>query len=315
MDSSIVWGRNEMDFTIENTLNRSIGPSSQRTFQAGGFDYTQTVFNFGGTRSYALDAFASDLYLSAGLEARTERYRIFAGEPNSYINGGVLLNGAPTPAGSQVFPGFRPSNEVDESRNAIGLYVDLEANLTDKLLGSVAIRGEDYSDFGGNLSGKVAARYDFSEAFALRGSLQNGFRAPSPQQQFFTTTSTNFINGVPFDITTFPATNDVAAALGAQPLEAEESNNYSLGAVFDFGGVSLTIDAYRIEIDNRIVLSENLTQANVRAFLASQGFTNIGGGRFFINGVDTITRGVDMVLNWPVSTDGWGEFDFSVLSN
>ncbi|WP_397596587.1 TonB-dependent receptor plug domain-containing protein [Silanimonas sp.] len=315
MDSSIVWGRNEMDFTIENTLNRSIGPSSQRTFQAGGFDYTQATFNFGGTRSFALDAFASDLYLSAGLEAREETYRIFAGEPNSYINGGALLNGAPTASGAQVFPGFRPSNEVDESRNAVGLYVDLEANLTDQLLGSVAIRGEDYSDFGSNLSGKVAMRYDFSEAFALRGSLQNGFRAPSPQQQFFTATSTNFINGVPFEITTFPATSPVAAALGARPLEAEESVNVSFGAVFNFGEATLTIDAYRIDIDNRIVLSENLTQVSVRNFLTAQGFVGIGGGRFFINGVDTETQGVDVVFTVPFETATAGRFDVTLLAN
>ena len=317
MDSSLVWGRNEMDFTIENTLNRSIGPSSQRSFAAGGFDYTQTVFNFGGTRSYAVGSFASDLYVSAGLEARTERYRIFAGEPNSYINGGALLpSGAPTPAGSQVFPGFRPSNEVDEDRNAVGLYVDLEANLTDKLLGSAAIRGEDYSDFGSNLIGKVALRYDFNEAFALRGSVQNGFRAPSMQQQFFTATSTNNLPGGGLvEVGTFPATSTVAAALGAQPLEAEESINLSLGAVVNFGATTLTIDAYRIDIDNRIVLSENLNQANVVAFLASQGITGVGAARFFINGVDTETQGVDVVLTTPWETDGAGRFDFTLLAN
>ena len=315
MDSSIVWGRNEMDFTIENTLNRSLGPSSPRQFRAGGFDYTQTVFNFGGTRSFALDAFASDLYLSAGLEARQETYRIFAGEPNSYLNGGVLLNGAPTASGAQVFPGFRPSNEVDESREAIGLYIDLEANLTDKLLGSVAVRGEDYSDFGSNLTGKVAMRYDFNEAFALRGSLQNGFRAPSPQQQYFTATSTNFIDGVPFEITTVPATSPVAAALGARPLEAEDSVNLSLGAVWNFGGATLTVDAYRIDIDNRIVLSENLTQASVRNYLTAQGFVGIGGGRFFINGVDTETQGVDVVFTVPYETEAAGRFDLTLLAN
>jgi iron complex outermembrane receptor protein len=321
MDTSLVWGRNEMDFTIENTLNRSIGPSSQRSFQAGGYDYTQTTFNFGGTRSFALDAFASDLYLSAGLEAREETYRIFAGEPNSYINGGVLLNGAPTASGAQVFPGFRPANEVDESREAIGLYVDLEANLTEKLLGSVAIRGEDYSDFGSNLSGKLAMRYDFNETFALRGSLQNGFRAPSPQQQFFTATSTNFINGVPFEITTFPATSPVAAALGARPLEAEDSINLSLGAVINVGEATLTIDAYRIDIENRIVLSENIgtgtsaTDVAVRNFLTAQGFVGIGGGRFFINGVDTETTGVDVVFTAPFETTSAGRFDLTLLAN
>jgi iron complex outermembrane receptor protein len=315
MDSSLVYGRNKMAYTIENTLNASIGPSSATEFDAGGFTYDQIVFNFSGVRAFDVGGLASPLNLATGLEARREGYEIFAGEPDSYRFGGrTLPNGTPAAPGAQVFPGFQPSNELDESRNAYGVYLDLEANITEQFLASAAIRFEDYSDFGSNTSGKVAGRYDLMEGFALRGSAQTGFRAPSPQQQFFTTTSTNFINGVPFDITTFPPEDEVAAALGAKPLEAEESENYSLGAVFNFGGVSLTIDAYRIEIDNRIVLSENLTQANVRQFLESQGFIGIGGGRFFINGVDTITRGVDVVLTWPWSTD-FGDFDFSLSSN
>ena len=315
MDSSLVWGRNKMAFTIENTLNRSIGPTSKTVFDAGGFDYDQLVFNFSGVRSVDVGRLASPLNIAAGLEARRESYSINAGEPDSWRNGGVLLpNGQPTASGAQVFPGFRPSNAVSESRRAIGAYVDLEANLTEKLLGSVAIRAEDYSDFGSNLTGKAALRYDFTDAFALRGSAQNGFRAPSVQQQFFTATSTNFINGVPFDITTFPVNDPVAIALGAQPLDAEESTNFSFGAVMNVGDVSVTLDWYRIDIDDRIVLSENLTQANVRQFLTQQGFVGIGGGRFFINGVDTETEGLDLVVNWPWSTAA-GEFDFTLTGN
>jgi iron complex outermembrane receptor protein len=204
---------------------------------------------------------------------------------------------------------------VSEHRTAVGAYVDLEADLTERLLGSVALRAEDYSDFGSNLSGKLAARYDFTEWFALRGSLQNGFRAPSLQQQYFATTSTNFINGVPFDIATFPVTDPVAEALGAQPLDAEESVNLSLGAVLRFGGVVVTVDAYRIDIDDRIVLSENLTQDNVRQYLESLGFVGVGGGRFFINGVDTETTGVDVVMNWPWDTAAAGRFDFTLVAN
>jgi iron complex outermembrane receptor protein len=310
-----VYGKNEMEFTIEDTLNRSLGPASKTVFDAGGFDYDQLVLNVSGVREVEIGAFASPLNVAVGVEARLESYSIFAGEPDSYRNGGVLLNGQPTASGAQVFPGFRPSNEVDEDRTAVGAYVDLEANVTEKFLASVALRGESYSDFGENLSGKLAARYDFTEAFALRGSIQNGFRAPSLPQQFFATTSTNFIDGVPFDITTFPVSDPVAIALGAQDLDAEESVNYSLGAVLRLGDVSLTVDAYRIDIDDRIVLSENLTQANVRQYLTAQGFIGSGGGRFFINGVDTTTEGVDVVLNWPLPTDGAGRFDVTLTAN
>jgi iron complex outermembrane recepter protein len=316
MDSSLVYGFNEMEFTIENTLNRSIGPTSKTRFDAGGFDYDQLVFNFSGVREYAIGGLASPLNVAAGIEARTESYSISAGEPDSYRNGGVLLpNGNPTASGAQVFPGFQPANAVDEDRTAVGAYVDIEANLTEKFLGSVALRVEDYSDFGSNVSGKLAGRYDFTDSFALRGSLQNGFRAPSLQQQYFATTSTNFINGVPFDIATFPVDDPIAEALGARPLDAEESVNFSLGAVLRFADLTITVDAYRIDIDDRIVLSENLTQTNVREYLESLGFIGVGGGRFFINGVDTETTGVDVVVNWPWVTAGAGKFDFTLVAN
>jgi iron complex outermembrane receptor protein len=319
MDASLVYGANRMEFTIRDTLNRSIGPTSKTIFDAGGFEYGQLVANVSGVKQYEV-GLASPLNVAAGVEWRNETYEIFAGEPDSYRQGGVLLNGAPTPAGAQVFPGFRPSNEVDEDRQAVGVYIDLEANITEAFLLSGAIRGESYSDFGETVTGKVSARYDFNDAFALRGSIQNGFRAPSPQQQFFQTTSTNFVNGVPFEVTTFPVTTAVARALGAQDLEAEESINYSLGGVIRVAGFDITIDAYRIDVDDRIVLSENLgtstsaADAAVRTYLASQNLAG-NAGRFFINGVDTETTGVDIVVNYSFPETAAGRFDLMFGAN
>jgi iron complex outermembrane receptor protein len=316
MDASIGYGKNKMQFEIDNTLNRSIGPTSKTVFDAGGFSYDQTVVNLTGVRSIAMDSLASPLNVAIGTEARREGYKLFAGEPDSYRYGNVpLADGTPSAPGAQVFPGFRPSNESDTSRTAIGAFVDLEANLTSQFLGSIAVRGEHYSDYGNSLAGKLAGRYDFSKQFALRGSLQNGFRAPSPQQQNFTSTSTNFVNGVPFEITTFKPTDPVAVALGAKPLKAEKSVNASLGAVMRFDPVSITVDAYRIDMKDRIVLSENLLAANVRNYIVSQGFTGVGGGRFFINGVDTKTEGIDVVVNWPVNAGTAGKFDFTIAGN
>lgn len=315
LDSSLGYGKNEMMYVISNTLNRSLGTASKKVFDAGGFDYDQLLLNLSGVREVAVSSFASPLNVAVGLEARREGYSITAGEPDSYRNGGVLLAGAATASGSQVFPGFRPSNAVDEHRNTVGAYLDLEANITQKFLASVAVRAENYSDFGDNISGKISARYDFSDAFALRASTSTGFRAPSLQQQFFATTSTNFIGGIPFDITTFPVTDPVAIALGAKPLDAEESTNFSVGAVVKIDAFSLTVDAYRINLDNRIVLTENLTATNVRAFLTSKGFIGIGGGRFFINGVDTETQGVDVVASYAVRTEAAGRFDLTATAN
>ncbi len=315
LDASVSYGENRMDYTIQNTLNRSLGAASKTEFDAGGFKYDQTTFNLSGVKQYEV-GLASPLNVAVGAEARREGYALHAGEPDSWRNGGALLpNGSPTASGAQVFPGFRPSDASDTSRKAYSVYADLEANLSQNFLGSVAVRGEHYSDFGNNWSGKLAGRYNFTPNFALRGSVQNGFRAPSPQQQNFTSTATNFINGVPFDITTFKPSDPAAVALGAKPLDAEKSTNFSLGAVAKAGKASFTVDGFQIKIRDRIVLSENLTQTNVRNYLTSLGFVGVGGGRFFINGVDTTTRGVDVVASYPWNTPAAGRFDFTLAGN
>jgi iron complex outermembrane receptor protein len=316
MDASIVYGKNKMDYEIQNTLNRSLGPTSKTVFDAGGFGYDQTVLNLTGVRKIDMGGLASPLNVALGVEARREGYQLHAGEPDSWRDGNLIMtNGNRAAPGAQVFPGFRPANATDAHRNAVGAFVDLEANITDKFLASAAVRGEHYSDFGSNLSGKLAARYDFTKTFALRGSVQNGFRAPSLQQQNFTSTSTNFINGVPFEITTFKPTDPVAAALGAKPLKAEKSTNFSLGAVARFDPLTLTVDAYRINVRDRIILSENLTSTDVRNYIVKQGFTGVGGGRFFINGVSTTTEGVDIVAAMPLNLGASGRFDFTLAGN
>ena len=316
LDASLGYGKNKMQFEIENTLNRSIGPTSATQFDAGGFSYAQTVLNLTGVRKVEMGSLSSPLNIAVGTELRNEAYKLFAGEPDSYRYGGVVLpNGTPAAPGAQVFPGFRPANAVDTSRSSFSAFTDLEANLTPELLSSIAVRGEHYTDFGNSLAGKFASRYDFNKQFALRGSVQNGFRAPSPQQQNFTSTSTNFIDGVPFEITTFKPSDPVAVALGAKPLKAEKSVNLSFGGVLRMNTVSLTVDAYQIKVRDRIVLSENLTSAAVRNYITSQGFIGVGGGRFFINGVETKTKGVDVVLNMPYNAGTVGKFDFTVAGN
>jgi iron complex outermembrane receptor protein len=131
---------------------------------------------------------------------------------------------------------------------------------------------------------------------ALRGTVSTGFRAPSLQQQYFSATSTNFIGGVPFDIVTARVTDPAAIALGAEPLKAEESTNFSLGLVLQpVDALYITIDAYQIEVEDRVTLSENLTSAAVRNYLVANGFPGVGGGRYFTNAIDTTTQGVDVI--------------------
>ena len=309
-DFSLVYGRNKIDYGVEDSINGTLGATSPTSFDAGGMEYDQLVFNAGLVRGFDWIG-VEPTNFAVGLEARRETYAINAGEPDSYINGGL---GAPGAApGAQGFPGFQPGNEVDESRTAVGVYADLEAQLSERFLGSVAARVEDYSDFGSAVTGKISGRYDFTGHFALRSTVSTGFRAPGIQQAFFTSTATNFIGGVPFEVGTFPATSPVSQALGSSDLDPEKSRNYSLGAVFHQGHFEATVDAYRIDIDDRIVLSENLggTPA-IDAIITPFG---IGRARFFINGVDTNTEGVDMVLRYIMRTESFGRFDITASAN
>jgi iron complex outermembrane recepter protein len=306
-DISVVYGNNQIDYGVENSLNTSYGAQSQTDFDAGGLEYGQLVLNAGIVRGFDW-GLAEPVNLALGVEARREEYQINAGEPTSYNRGPV----AGAPAGAQGFPGFQPSNELDEDRKAYSAYVDLEAQVTQQFLASVAVRGEDYSDFGSAVTGKLAARYDFTDSFALRGAASTGFRAPGLQQEFFTSTATNFIGGIPFEVGTFPATSSTAIVLGAQPLDAEKSRNYSLGTVLRFGSFEATIDAYRIDIRDRIVLSENLNTPQVAALIAPFG---AGVARFFINGVETKTEGVDLVARYLLKTESAGRWEFVAAGN
>jgi iron complex outermembrane recepter protein len=306
-DVSLVYGHNKIGYGVENSLNVSYGAASQTSFDAGALTYNQMVFNAGIVRGFDW-GLAEPANLALGIEARRENYEIEAGEPASYNRGPI----AGQPAGAQGFPGFQPSNELDEDRKAYSAYVDLEAQVTEQFLASAAVRAEDYSDFGSAVTGKLAARFDFTPSFALRGAVSTGFRAPGLQQEFFTSTATNFINGAPFEVGTFPATSPTAVVLGAQPLDAEESQNYSFGTVLRFGNFEATIDAYRIDIDDRIVLSENLNTPQVAALIAPFGASV---ARFFINGVDTKTEGVDLVARYLLKTEGAGRWEFTAAGN
>lgn len=324
IDISYNYGQNQLTFDVLNSLNRSLGTTVtpvQTDFYAGALEVTQNVLNLDFNKQLEW-GLAYPVTLAFGAEWRGEDFKQSPGERASYINGGVIAPGATAPVpGSQVFAGFRPSDSGQFSRENYSAYVSLEADISDKLSAGIAFRSEDYSDFGSTSSGKLTARYAFTDTIALRGTVATGFRAPTLQQQYFQSTATNFIGGIPFEIATFRVDNRAAIALGAQPLRAEESVNYSLGLVLQPAeNLYVTIDAYRIQIDDRIALSENLTSAPVRTFLNANGFVGIGGGRYFTNAIDTTTEGIDIVgtYSWQLAnssldlTAGYNYNDTSV---
>lgn len=323
-DISASWGRNALDYRVNNTINASYGAASPREFRAGGLEYEQAVLSIDGVRPLEV-GLAEPLNLAFGAEYRTEEFVQTAGQQQSYNrNPGSSLGG-----GAQGFPGFSPANATTRDRSNWGAYVDLEGNLTEALSFGVAARYEDYSDFGDTLTGKVSARYDFTPEFALRGAVSTGFRAPALQQQYFSYIATNLVTtvvgGVPvtnlIQSGTFRVDDPISIALGATPLEPETSVNYSLGAVFRSGGFELTVDAYQIEVEDRIILSENLgptrpsqtalTTAAVLAIIQPLGVTS---ARFFTNGLATTTQGIDVVGRYRLPTD-YGRFDFTLAGN
>ncbi|MDQ1153210.1 TonB-dependent siderophore receptor [Brevundimonas sp. SORGH_AS_0993] len=321
VDINLGYGRNKIDFSVENTLNPSQGPTSPTQFYAGSLTYDQLVFGIDASRGYEVGLYGP-LNVAFGLEARRESYQIGAGEPGSYQRGTFLnIGGTDLNWGSRGFTGFTPANEVDKDRNNVGVYVDLEGELVENFTASAALRYENYSDFGDNLSGKLAARYDFTPSFAVRGAISTGFRAPSLQQQYFTQTAILYINNVPYETGTFPSVSPVGVALGGTPLEAETSTNYSLGLVYRKGAFELTADAYRIDIKDRIILSETLTGSataasgtNARAIFDLLQPYGATAARFFINGVNTETTGLDVVARYRVLSEV-GSLDFTLAAN
>ncbi|KQZ66549.1 MULTISPECIES: TonB-dependent receptor [unclassified Lysobacter] len=314
IDFSYNYGHNELSFDIEHTLNRSLGPTSPTEFYAGALEVTQHVLNLDFARPVDF-GWQYPVTFAWGAEWRGEEFSQLAGEPLSYANGGVPASNGQIIPGAQVFSGFRASDAGDFDRHSYSLYADVEADLTDKFSAGIAARFESYSDFGDTTSGKLSARYAFTDKVALRATASTGFRAPSLQQQFFQSIATNFISGVPYEIGTFRVDNPAAVALGSESLKAEESTNYSLGLVLQpSDGLYITIDAYHIKVDDRILLSENLTSTAVRNYLQANGYPGIGGGRYFTNAVDTKTQGVDIVATqaWDLAS---GKFNLTLGYN
>ena len=321
-DVSSVYGYNNLSYTTAQSINDTIGAASKTSFDSGGLKNLQSTTNV--DLSNQLDVgLKSPLKVAVGAEVRWEQYKVRAGEPDSYRNGGVLILDGPnvgtiggSAPGAQVFGGFKPSDAGAHARTSKALYVDLENKLTDQWLVSAAGRFEDYSDFGNSTTGKLATRFEFVKGFAARASLSSGFRAPHLAQQWFSTTSTNFIGGVPFEISTFPVGTAIAQAMGASALTPEKSINWSGGLTWQpIEAFTSSVDFYQIEIDDRIVLSSNFTGVAVSNFLVSRGLPAVGGGRYFTNGVDTKTKGVDVTLRYTLKLQNAGKLTLTASGN
>lgn len=324
LDSGLAWdvsggfGYNDADFFIINTVNASLGPRSPTSFNPGA--YTQLEKNFNIDLSYPIevDFLASDLNVAGGFEWRDEEFEITLGDQASWEVGPLADQGFS--AASNGFPGFGPLAAGNWSRSNIAAYVDVEADVTDNWLLGVAMRWEDFDDFGTTTNGKIATQFQIIDALGLRASYSTGFRAPTPGQSnaFNVSTEFNLATNELENNGTIPATSPVAGLRGGVPLDPEESTNYTAGAILQLGDFSVTFDYFNIEVDDRLGTSQNfeLTDAERQALIEQgvAGADSLSTFRFFANGFDTETEGFDIVATYMLDTD-LGITDFNLAYN
>ena len=318
-DFSNTFGKNNFHYFIRGTNNASLQDASPTDFDAGGHSLSMNTTGVDVSKFY--DDLAAGVNIAFGIEYRTENFEIFAGEEGSYAiydaNGVAITNpavqdpavdsnGDVLPGGSQGFPGYSPDNEVDRNRSNLGVYVDTELNATEQFLVGGAVRYENYSDFGETVNFKLAGRYKVSDDLALRGSVSSGFRAPSLAQIHYNLVFNNIVAGTSLRTLLASNTSTVTKAFGIAELKEETAINGSVGFTYESSGFTATVDAYSISVDDRIILTDN--------FDATSLGVGVEAAQFFANGVDTRTRGLDIVLSYQRNL-GLGRVNVGVAGN
>lgn len=319
-DVSSTYGGNQFRFDVSNSNNASMGASSPTEFYCGKLAFQQSTTNVDFSKDFGSKMKLPSFNVALGAELRVDMFKITPGQEESWKTYDQTKAG-----GAQVFPGYQPSNAVDKNRSVVSSYVDVETDLTEKFLVNVAGRFEHYSDFGNALAGKLALRYKITDAISVRGAISNGFRAPSIHQYYFNNVSTQFINigGTisPSNTMTVRNSDSIAIALGVPDLKEETSVNYSVGlTVKPARNISITIDAYRIDINNRILLAGPFkrTTANntiVDTVLNAAHISNdVKVVQAFANIIDTKTQGIDVIVTASPKV-GRGNLDLTLAAN
>ncbi len=307
-DVSAREGFNRFGYGLTNSLNASLGPTSPTSFRVAGFSTTQQALNIDLSREFEA-GLSAPIVASAGAEYLAERYHTSAGDPASYAAGPFTLNAFDEviPPGAQGDSGLRPEDVVHLRRHATSLYLELENDVTRRLLLSAAGRYSDYSDYGSSTTGKFSARFKITDDVLLRGSVSNSFRAPALAQTGIRFATLNFNDtGTGLQNNAWlPAGDPLAQLLGARPLKPERSVNLSAGvAVRAAARTSMTLDVYQVKIVDRITPTGQLSTADQSQYLIDHGLTDIASVQYLTNALDTTTRGLDLVANQRL--DVWG---------
>nr|WP_236122609.1 TonB-dependent receptor [Pseudomonas cichorii] len=320
-DLSSTYGRNEAEQGTERNQNPSLGEATPNHFTSGTWIATELTTNLDFKRGFDI-GLQKPLDLSYGFEHRRDGYEVQEGDWASYANGGYCVApGNCASSGAQVTNGISPDEASSATRNSVASYVDVGFNPLPQWYLGTALRYEHYNQgVGATRSGKLTTRYDFTPEFAVRATVSNGFRAPSLANSLFSARSTTYgvVNGVYQSINfgVLPVASDAARALGAEDLKPERSTNFSLGfTLTPTERLSLTTDAYVINIRDRITLTGTLLGNEVTQVLQDNGVNSTSGGQYFINGADTRTKGVDVVGNYSQDLGAFGSVKWTAAFN
>lgn len=357
-DLSARYGNDKIVYSLTNTTNPSLGPATPTEFQPGDLISDEWAVNADFVYSVP-GIFSGPLDIAFGAEYRDEGYEIVEGGESSWIAGpyarqdpwdlctneatvglrtptaaglaaiagGSTLNCAISTdpvyrqmgVGSDGFPGYSPDYSGAFNRDSYGAYVDFAADITPEIFVDLAMRYENYSDFGETFDYKLAGRWKVLPDWNIRGSVGTGFRAPTPGQLSTINVSTRFPAGEPVAVGLFPATNPVAEFLGAQPLDPEKSTNYTVGVTGSFGGLDLTVDLYKIEIEDQFYATATITVTDaIRAQLITAGVPGadtIGGVNFFQNAFDAEVSGIDVVATYGLDFGDMGQTTLTASAN
>jgi len=352
-DVSYSYGQNEAAFFIRNTINASLGPNTPTSFNPGVYTQTDNNFNIDLNYSMPVAGFASDLNIAGGFEYREEEFDIQAGDPASFQIGPLAAASSAFPTGqgfsssSNGFGGFTQSTNDKQDNTA--LYIDLEADVTDSLTLQAAVRYEDFNTFGDTTNYKLGGLFRASDTTVFRATISTGFHAPTTGQANVTNVTTQAVGGVLVDQGTLPLSSAAGQFVNDQlggrfTLGPEDATNISIGAGFEIGSVSFTVDYFNIEVDDRIAITDqqdfrgllsnvaagagvaipdgaqtsqilNALNAagalNAADFAGSEDLVSFG---FFANDFDTETEGLDIIASTPIDL-GSGATTLSLALN
>lgn len=301
-DVSVTFGGNQQLYTVENTVNRTLGTASPTAFKPGGYSYAHIVGNYDISKAIT-DYFS----LAFGTEVRNETYKVIAGDTASYSG-----------EGANSFPGIRAENASVNKRFNFGAYVDASWDITEDFLLNGAIRGENYSDFGSAFVWKLSSRYKFADnKFVIRASASTGFRAPTLHQIYAQSTQASFVAGTIQLSGLFNNRSKQAFLLGVPRLQPEKSDNFTVGiGITPTSNFSITADFYDITIKDRIVYSSAISSSDpsttLYQILQAAGVVQ---ANFFINGIKTRTQGIDFVASYRNISLGSGKLGVNLAGN